>query len=270
MSIVTLLTDFGTKDEYVGVMRGVILSIDPCAVIVDISHHIRPQDTVQAALMVRAVYPFFPPGTVHVIVVDPGVGSQRDILALRAARQTFVAPDNGVLSALLTEEEIASAVRVTETRYFLKPLSDTFHGRDIFAPVAGHLSSGVLLEALGPAIAAKRALRLDMPKAGISDTGDLVGSVTAVDRFGNLITSVGAETISVFCPVHMQPALSIRIGTHEVSGISASYSSVPPGRPLAIIGSRGFLEISVNLGDASGYFSVGYGDPVRLVCPGSV
>lgn len=150
MSVITLLTDFGTQDEYAGVMKGVILSLHPAALIVDISHQIAPQDVMQAAYMLRSSWQYFPAGTVHVTVVDPGVGGKRDILAAQYKRHFFLAPDNGILSMLAEEGDFQSLIRVENSGYFRNSVSRTFHGRDIFAPVAAHLSMGVKPENFGP------------------------------------------------------------------------------------------------------------------------
>jgi S-adenosylmethionine hydrolase len=196
MSIITLLTDFGLDDEYVGVMKGVILSINPAAVIVDITHRVEPQGILQAAFLIRSAWRFFPERTIHVIVVDPGVGGSREILAYESNRQVFIAPDNGVLTLLLDETAADKAVCVRNSDYFLKPVSRTFHGRDVFAPVAAHLSRGTALTELGPAQDLKKILRLKVPKAFIDAAGAIVGSIVSIDRFGNLITNIDSNMLA--------------------------------------------------------------------------
>ena len=267
MSIITLLTDFGTKDEYVGVMKGVILSINPSAVIVDVTHHIGPQNVVQASYMVQATYPYFPKGTVHIVVVDPGVGSDRSILAVKAAGQIFVAPDNGVLTALMDSVETETIVRVENTRYFLTPVSHTFHGRDIFAPVGAYLAKGARIQSLGTIMRHTQPNRLRLPQPQISASRELIGTIIAIDRFGNLMTNIDSAILEKFCRPSLKNRLYIRIGEHEITGLSPNYSSVPPEHPLAVMGSRGFLEIGVNCGSARETFNAGIGEPVKLVLP---
>ena len=271
MSIITLLTDFGVADEYVGVMKGVILSLRPHAAIVDISHQIAPQNVLQAATMLQSAYPYFPAGTVHIVVVDPGVGTDRGIIAAKAARQIFVAPDNGVLTVLMDGCEPRGDGSCGEFPVFQPPcqphVSWQGHIRAGGGPPGQRCADQC---AAGPEIHPDRAIRLDLPKPFLSDRGELLGAVVDVDRFGNLITCIPAGRIDAFCPPAAQGALSIRIGGHAITGIAASYSSVPLNRPLAVIGSRGVLEIAVNCGSAQKTVHAGVGDTVKLVCPRSV
>ncbi|MEA3434835.1 MAG: SAM-dependent chlorinase/fluorinase, partial [Thermodesulfobacteriota bacterium] len=169
MSIITLTTDFGTDDEYVGIMKGVILSLNPSAVIVDITHHIDPQDLLQAAYTIYSSYRYFPQKTVHVVIVDPTVGSNRKIIAFKIDDHIFLAPDNGVLTLLINERKINSIGRIDNTNYFLDPVSRTFHGRDIFAPVSAHLSMGVPIKKLGTTVAQNKLICLSIPEAYFSD-----------------------------------------------------------------------------------------------------
>jgi len=265
MSTITLLTDFGTKDEYAGVMKGVILSINPSTVIVDISHQIDPRNVVQAAYMLQAAYPYFPAGTVHLVVVDPGVGSNRDIIAVTAVGQTFLAPNNGVLTVLMEHAQPDAIVRVENSQYYLSPVSRTFHGRDIFAPVGAHLARGLKIQSLGPSLSGSQAVRLPLQKPVVSESGELMGTIIAVDRFGNLLTSIDSADLEAFRGSSLQGVLSIRIGENEIDGLSSHYGSVPLNQPLAVIGSRGLLEICVNCGRASTYFNARRGDAVKLV-----
>ena len=264
MSVITLLTDFGSADEYVGVMKGVILSINPSAVIIDISHHIEPQDISQAAYMLQSAAPYFPPATVHIVVVDPGVGSDRPILAVKTARDVFIAPDNGVLSAIMDREDIEAMVRVENSRYFLTPVSHTFHGRDIFAPVGAHLAGGLHIQQLGPAVGLTESVRLQLPKPRIVNAHELVGTVIARDRFGNLVTCIDSAIVDTFRRGTSPEKLCVFIGRSKIAGIRTSYNSVPIGDPLAIIGSRGLLEIAVNRGSAVQYIEAVIGDAVTL------
>lgn len=264
MSIITLLTDFGIGDEYVGVMKGVILSVNPSAVTIDITHQIEPQDLIQAAYLLKSIYRFFPQQSVHVTVVDPGVGSQRAILALEHRNHLFLAPDNGVLTLLLDEGLTGPVVRVDNDRYFLKPVSSTFHGRDIFAPVAAHLSMGIGIDRLGAQMGIKDLVRLNIPRPWISADNELVGTIVSIDRFGNLITSIEKAMLEKFCTLDKQKALSIKVGGWTIRGVTDHYSSTPPQQPLALIGSRGYLELAVNCGNARRHFKAAKGDAVRL------
>ncbi|NQT10365.1 MAG: SAM-dependent chlorinase/fluorinase [Desulfobacteraceae bacterium] len=265
MSIITLITDFGVDDEYVGVMKGVILSVNPAAIIVDITHHIEPQDLIQAAYIIKYSFKYFPEGTVHVVVVNPGVGSERAIIALEMTGHIFLTPDNGVLTFLMDEANIGSIVRVENSRYFLESVSRTFHGRDIFAPVAAHLSKGIGIKALGVPIDRIDLERLSVKHAGISSSGELVGTVVSVDRFGNLITNIDAKSLDKFCKACKEERLEFRIGKKKIIGLSKTYENVLPQSPLAIIGSRGYLEIAVNCGNARRYFTADRGDTVGVV-----
>jgi len=264
MPVITLLSDFGTDDEYVGVMKGVILSVCPLVSIVDITHRIDPQDIQQAAYLIPSYYRFFPEGTVHVVVVDPGVGSQRGILAVNHQRHFFIAPDNGVLTLLLNTEKSGKIVRVTNTDYFLEPVSSTFHGRDIFAKVGAHVGCGTKLDALGARINAGDIIRLPDLSCRISETGELVGRIVSIDRFGNLITNIDSISLETFCQADALNKLQIQIGSFSISGVLNTYSDVAPEEPLAIIGSRGYLEIAVNAGSAENKFKVRKGETIRV------
>jgi len=265
MSIITLTTDFGTDDEYVGIMKGVILSLNPSAVIIDITHHIDPQDLVQAAYTIYSSYRYFPQGTVHVVVVDPTVGSDRKIITFKIKNHIFLAPDNGVLTLLINEGNINSIARIDNTSYFLDPVSHTFHGRDIFAPVSAHMSMGVPIKKLGTPVAQKNLICLSILKPYFSDNGELVGSIVTIDHFGNLITNINIDDLENIHNTVPGKKLCINVGKDKISGLSQNYSSAIPGHPLAIIGSRGYLEISVNGGDAANHFMVEKSDVVRII-----
>lgn len=263
--IITLLTDFGTDDEYVGIMKGVILSVNPYANIIDISHHIDPQDLSQAAYLIKSCYGYFPEHTVHVVVVDPGVGSDRSIIALKMKGHIFLAPDNGVLTPLMDEGRIESIINVANSKYFLESVSQTFHGRDIFAPVAAYLSKGVEITKLGSPIDLKNMEKLSIQKPTISDKSELVGTIIWSDRFGNLITNIDLDSIRKLGKKDLGKSLEVRIGENRIMGLSLSYNSVRLQSPLAIIGSRGYLEVAVNCGSAKHYFRVNKGDTVRVI-----
>jgi S-adenosylmethionine hydrolase len=264
MSVITIVSDFGAHDEYVGAMKGVILSICPTASIVDITHQIDPQDVAQAAYLIPSAFRFFPEGTVHLIVVDPGVGSERHILALNHRRHIFIAPNNGVLTLLIDEEKSDTIIRVQNADYYLKPVSSTFQGRDIFAPVAAHIVNGAGLENLGTKMDTADIVRLPGLKCRLSETGELVGKIVAIDRFGNLITNIDANSLASFRRADSKKRPRFHIGTHMISGMSDSYANAEPSAPLALIGSRGYLEIAVNCGSAQQYFQAQKGESVRV------
>jgi len=249
--MITLLTDFGISDPYAGIMKGVILSVNPSAQIIDVTHGIEPQDIMGAAYFINAAYRYFPLRSIHVVVVDPGVGSDRSIIAVSAGGHFFLAPDNGVLSLVLENLCANTIIKVENETYFLKPVSRTFHGRDIFAPVAGHLSKGVGIDSFGPAITRDQMVTIALPKPYLSESGELVGKVISVDRFGNLITNIDLQSINEAFGFNNDRRLKILIGSHQIEGLSSAYHDVSPQSLLAIIGSMGFVEISLNFGNAS-------------------
>ena len=265
MSIITLLTDFGTGAEYAGLMKGVILSINPSAAIVDITHQIDSQDIVQAAFTICASYEYFPDGTVHLVVVDPGVGSERSLLALEIKKQIFIAPDNGVLTLLFNEGEIKSLIRITNSKYFLASVSRTFHGRDIIAPVGAHLSVGIDIRTLGVEIDLRDAVQLDHLHPCMSENGELVGKIVVIDNFGNLISNINFRKLSEVYQNGQEKRIQIKIGSTVIIGLSEIYDSVQSKTPLALIGSRGYLEIAVNKGNAAQVLNVEKGDTVRVM-----
>ncbi len=265
MSVITLLTDFGTHDSYAGIMKGVILSTSPSSTIVDITHHIDPQDITQAAFILQSAFRYFPGGTVHTIIVDPGVGSGRTIIAAQINEHLFLAPDNGVLSLVMDEERVEAIIRVNNSEYFLKPVSRTFHGRDIFAPIAGHLANGIALERLGPLVEKKTICRLEIDQPSISDTGELSGTIIRIDHFGNLITNIDYHLLKEIIKAGSPKTLDFRIGKKNVKGLSQTYNDKLPATPLALIGSTGHLEISVNCGNASQYFNAKKGDLITVI-----
>ncbi len=264
MSIITLITDFGLDDEYVGLMKGVMLSIHPSATIVDITHRIEPQDMVQAAYTLNASYRYFPDGSIHVIVVDPGVGGKRAIVAAKMKRHVFMAPDNGVLTLLLGGEEIDECIRVDNPEYFLESVSQTFHGRDIFAPVAAHIARGVALNRIGTPAASAELVRLPGLESCRSANGEITGKIVTIDHFGNLITNIPAHELEDLCTGKPGHKPQVRIGNHIISGLSSTYESVASLKPLALIGSRGYLEIAVNAGNANKHLNIQKGDGVTV------
>jgi S-adenosylmethionine hydrolase len=262
--IITLLTDFGLQDEYVGVMKGVILSINPMVHVVDILHNIARHDVKQAALAVNASFRYFPEGSIHVVVVDPGVGGKRKVICLQREDHFFVAPDNGVLTMVIKDGKVERICAITNQKYFLKPVSDTFHGRDIFAPAAAHLSKGLDMLRLGKEIALSKIATLDIPAPTVTATDGLVGAVISIDHFGNLITNISQATLERFKDDAKSKEVMIRLGRFKIQGVSKSYDNVKTGSPVAVFGSRNLLEISLNQGDARTYFKARIGQTVRL------
>lgn len=242
MPLVTLTTDFGAGDYYVGAMKGVILRIVPEAQLIDISHQIPPQDILAAAFVLRHAAREFPPDTVHLAVVDPGVGSQRRPLALRADNQLWVGPDNGLFSFVL--DQSASQIHHINRDDLCAPhQSNTFHGRDIFAPIAAHLCGGLNLAEVGPPISDPICLTETIAH---KTSEQIKGQIIHIDHFGNLVTNIAATDIKPW-----GHALHIRLGAHTLVGLSPTYAAVEPGAPLALIGSANLLEISVNGGSAA-------------------
>ena len=256
--IVTLTTDFGLSDHFVGAMKGVILGICPQAEIVDISHEVKPFAIPEGAYLVAQAYQYFPRKTVHVVVVDPGVGSARRALAAEAAGQFFVAPDNGVLSMIYAGEK--HKVRaLTNQRYFRKPVSQTFHGRDIFAPVAAHLAAGVSAARFGKLLS--DYIQLQFAKPVRTGARSWTGCVLQADRFGNLVTNFRASDF----PALTDGAFSVALGGHRVIRLARNYAERAPGELFVIAGSSGYLEVSVNQESAARLTSCAAGAKVELV-----
>lgn len=260
MSLITLLTDFGFEDEYVGVCKGVILGRNPEAKIVDLSHAVDPQDIYQAAYLLKAAYSYFPTDTIHMAVVDPGVGSNRAILAARFANQVFLAPDNGLLTGVWGGNPPELLVRIENTDLYLKPVSHSFQGRDIFAPIAAHLSLGMDINELGPTLARDQAVTLTLPAAESQDDDRLRGQVIAIDHFGNLVTNISATIVARVDPKN----IVVRVGHQTIVGLSTSYFQAGQGQALALIGSRQLLEIAVNQANAAEKLHVSKGDTVFI------
>jgi len=259
--VITLMTDFGTADGYVGTMHGVILKICPEAHIVDISHEIAPQDLCQAAYVLYTAYPYFPDGTVHIVVVDPGVGSERRAIALRTERAVFVAPDNGVLSYVAAREDVLEIVDLTNPRYWLGEISATFHGRDIFSPVGAHLACGVPLSSVGRTLS--EIITFDLMEPCTEADGAIRGHVLHVDHFGNIITDIREEILEGMYNARVE------IAGHSIEGISTTYAVADVGDLVALIGSEGHLEIAVRDGNAGAALGAVAGDEV-VVRPYSI
>ena len=277
--LITLTTDFGTADGYVGTMKGVILGVVPDARLVDLSHEVVPQDVRGAAYVLYAAYPFFPAHTIHLVVVDPGVGGARRPIALRTPAGFFVGPDNGVFSYVMACESAEALVALTDPRYRLPCISHTFHGRDVFAPAAAHLAAGVPITDLGPPVV--DPVVFPLPRLEITSHG-IVGEVLHVDRFGNVVTSVGKlvwagdglvlESAFGKARDRLQDAehgivaagTTVKAAGQEVTGVRHTYAEVEPGEMLALVGSSGHLEIAVREGSAAGRLGVRPGDKVVL------
>jgi S-adenosyl-L-methionine hydrolase (adenosine-forming) len=256
--IITLTTDFGTSDHLVGSMKGVILNINPAARIVDLNHSVVPYDILDGALSLANSYKFFPPRTVHVIIVDPGVGTERRPILVTGEKHFFVAPDNGVLS-MIYERETCTVRHITAEHYFLNPISPTFHGRDIFAPTAAWLSKTFQTEAFGEAIT--DFVRFTMPKA--KTTGQAVkGVVLRVDAFGNLMTNLTAEDLPG--GALGEGAIKLAVNGKPVVKFAQTFASGNPAEPIAMLGSAGYIEIAVNRGSAARTLGVNRGAEVTL------
>jgi S-adenosylmethionine hydrolase len=260
-SVITLLTDFGLADHYVGAMKGIILGICPEVHLVDISHEIAPYAITEAAFTLSQAWAYFPPGTVHLVVVDPGVGSARRPILVEAAGHRFVAPDNGVLTMIY---DAPHEVReITAPHFFRWPVSRTFHGRDIFAPVAAHLAnghgaSGQTAGAFGNRI--EDYMRLGFSNPARTGPKTWAGTILKVDRFGNLITNLDAET---WQRLAAEP-FEMKVGACVVSRMASNYAEMRPGDPFVIAGSAGFLEVSLNQGSAAKTTGARSGDAVEL------
>lgn len=262
-AVITLTTDFGLSDPYVGVMKGVILGIAPDAHIVDISHAVPPQDVVQGSFCLLSAYQYFPAGSIHVVVVDPGVGTSRRALAIRTPTGAFVGPDNGLFTPLLTEQGLcepdgrilpgASAVELHNPDYRLPATSSTFHGRDIFAPAAAHLARGVEILDLGPLVTRIQPGRIAEPERG---PRGITGEVIHIDHFGNAISNISGTSVPV--------GAVIRAAGREIGPLSSTYQSSPV---VALTGSTGLVEIAVRNGSAEQQLGLRVGDRVQVQLP---
>ena len=252
MSFITLTTDFGTRDWFVGGMKGVILGVNPATSVVDITHEIPAGDIRAGAFALMASVRCFPRATVHVAVVDPGVGSRRAAIAVKTADYFFVGPDNGVLSFALARETITEIRRLDNDTYFRRPVSLTFHGRDVFAPVAAALTRNILFESLGKQW--DDYVRLDWPQPTVAG-GLIRGEVIYIDHFGNAITNIEGPGKS---------ATKVRVPEKVRCEIGLCYQDAPLGQPVALLGSSGFLEIAVNGGNAARAHAVTIGDTVEV------
>ena len=254
--VITFLTDFGDGDAYVGIMKGAIANIDPRLKTIDLTHQIPPQNLLAARFVLLNVYPYFPPRTVHVAVVDPGVGSQRRGIAIELNNGYLICPDNGLCSGVLELDKAIAAVELTNPEYWLgiNP-SYTFHGRDIFAPVGAHLASSVPLGNLGEAIALESIVRLDLPNLDM-DRDSITGCIQYIDRFGNLITNIHNSVLK-------DKSWQIIVKDQAIDS-GKTYSDVDLQQAITLIGSHGWVEIAVNGGSAAAQLQLSYKDTVRV------
>lgn len=255
--LVTLLTDFGTRDHFVGVMKGVIAGIAPRARVVDISHEAPPYGLRAARFLLGQSWPWFPKGTVHLVVIDPGVGTERRGLVVEAGGHLFVGPDNGVLSEPLRQKGARARV-ISEAKFSMKNISHTFHGRDVFAPVSARLAAGEAAAKFGPLV--KDALAVTGDKPIRTGKRYWQGEVAYVDRFGNLITNLPAEEF----PEIRTRGFALRAGFAALTELMPNYAAGFPGEPVLVVGSSGCLEVAVNQGDAAKLLGLGLGSPVEL------
>lgn len=254
--LLTLTTDFGLADAYVGIMKGVILQIAPTGQIVDLSHQVAPQQVAEAAYLLRSAYAYFPPRAIHVAVVDPGVGTSRQPIAVQAPHGTFVGPDNGVFTAALTAQGAldvetgcllqGQAVVLANRQYWRHPVSQTFHGRDIFAPSAAHLAAGVPLRELGPTITTLRRAVVDEPRV---ENGMVRGAIVHLDHFGNAISNIPAALVP--------PQPLFEVSGRTIRGLAANYQEAPV---VALVGSSGLVEIAARNANAATALGIRVGD----------
>lgn len=253
--IITLLTDFGTKDGYVGAVKGVIKRINPEAEIVDVTHDIDSYDVLGAAFALNDFYKYFPKGTIHLAVVDPGVGSLRQPILIKTKDFIFAGPDNGIFSFIYQREELTDIIVISKQKYFLAEPSSTFHGRDVFAPVAAYLSLGIKIDEFG--LPAEECMKFIIPEPK-SKGRNLAGEIIHVDRFGNLITNIPADFL------RNRKRVEITVKKRKIKGISRSYFEIKEKELGALIGSSNFLELAVSQGSAQKLLKAKIGDPVRI------
>jgi S-adenosylmethionine hydrolase len=255
--IITLTTDFGVSDHFVGVMKGVIAGIAPASQVIDITHEVRPYEIADGAFTIAQAYRYFPKKTIHVVVIDPGVGSSRRPLLAEVAGQYFIAPDNGVLSMVLGRER-HKVRHITAERFFLKPVSRTFHGRDVFAPVAAHLASGITPTKFGPSCDDYLVASFDRPKQNGKHTW--TGIILKADHFGNLFTNFHIDEF----PAFRSHAFALKAGAQPITRLALTFADCEPGELFAVVGSSGYIEIAASQDSAEKLLGSGPGSPVDL------
>jgi hypothetical protein len=254
--LITLTSDFGLRDPYVASMKGVIYTITKNARVVDLTHEIPPQDVFEGALFLAGAIPYFPEGTIHVAVIDPGVGTDRHPIVVSAGDQILVCPDNGLPTLFLQKHPLQEAWIIKNPRFLRETVSATFHGRDVFAPTAAHLASGAALHEVGEEL--DTIVTLDVPRPRQDSAQCLHGEIVHVDRFGNLVTNIHRSMIGDAAP-HV-----IRAGRHRLRGLRRTYAAAPPGTALALFDSADYLEIAINGGNAHAALRLGPGDEVSV------
>ncbi|MCU1287414.1 MAG: hypothetical protein JWO13_3764 [Acidobacteriales bacterium] len=264
-NIVTFTTDFGTSDHYVGAMKGVILRLNPEAKIVDISNSVNSFDILDGALTIAQTYQFFPADTIHMVIVDPGVGTARRPLLVTTEKHKFIAPDNGVLSLVYEREERLSVRHITSEHYFLSPISQTFHGRDIFAPCAGWLSKGVETSKFGEEVT--DFARFAAPKPKPASPMVMKGVILKADKFGNLITNLTAKEVPAMFQTPAPP-FKIIVNNKEITTMRAAYALGMHNEVFAIVGSMGYLEIASNRGSAKALLGADRGSEIGIMIDG--
>lgn len=257
MQIITLTTDFGSSDPFFGIMKGVILTICPNARIEDITHDINPQDIWQANFVIQSTYHYFPKGTIHVCVVDPGVGSTRKPVLIKSKDYYFIGPDNGIFTGILEKENVTDVIELTEKKYWLKNVSQTFHGRDIFSPVAAHLANGIKLDSFGKSAKKEDLVKLLIKKL-IKNKDGYSSTVQFIDHFGNIITNLPSDNVS--------GEMHGSIKNHSFEGLVSSFTEAEQNQLTAIKGSSGYIEIFVNKGNAAKVTGAVIGDTVEVKC----
>ena len=257
--VITLLTDFGQQGGFVGALKGVIFSINPNVQIVDVSHEVAPQNVFEAAFTLFVNYRYFPKDTIHVAVVDPGVGSKRKIMCARTASGIFIGPDNGIFTPILDREKKFEVFELNNPKLFLPVVSNTFHGRDKMAPAAAHLSAGFPIEKVGPKIAGWTRINFNRPK---TERNKIRGEVISIDRFGNIITNITGDDISCIGDIEN---LKVQIKKKTIPNFARFFSEVPKNSLLAIVGSSNFAEIAQNLGSAAKTLKIKVGDSLEVV-----
>ncbi len=256
--IITFTTDFGNRDPYVGMMKGIVLTVNPEALLIDITNEIPAHDIIYASFMLSNVYGYFPPGTIHIAIVDPGVGAGRKNIAALTENYLFIGPDNGIFSVVFTKEKVLEIREITNSPFVTERVSSTFHGRDVLAPCAGHLSAGKEFSDVGPIV--ENIKYLKYPKLKINKNM-MIGEVVSIDSFGNMITNISEQGFRSFVG---KREFEIYFASERFNKIEKTYGNVPVGKLIAIFGSSGYLEISMNGGNASSYFMTTVGSTITI------
>jgi S-adenosyl-L-methionine hydrolase (adenosine-forming) len=261
--LIVLMTDFGINDHFVGIMKGVIFKINPNAKVFDLTHAIEPHNIKHAAFILEISEKYYPENTIFCTVVDPGVGSNREIIALKKDEKIFLAPNNGILSYIINNDDYEEYLFVNNFSHFIKSISNTFHGRDVFAPIAAHLSNGIPIEDFSEKCSFEDIVQIEKPLCYINEKNELVGEVIYVDHFGNLMTSIHRAVWENFN--QKSKIFQILINDKKIEKLSKTYSDVGINEPLAYIGSSEYLEIAIRNGNAAKYFQAISGGLIKIV-----